>query len=39
MVKRKLNTIKFGFIFYEPLVQKGKYEDQKIKKDKIAHRS
>ena len=27
------------FIFFELKVQKGKYEGQKIKKDKIAHRS
>ena len=27
------------FIFFELNVQKGKYEDQKIKKNKIAHRS
>ena len=27
------------FIFFEPNVQKGKYEGQKIKKNKIAHRS
>ena len=27
------------FIFFEPIVQEGKYEGQKIKKDKITHRS
>ena len=27
------------FIFFELNVQKGKYEGQKIKKDKIAYRS
>ncbi len=27
------------FIFFELNVQKGKYEGQKIKKDKITHRS
>ena len=27
------------FIFFELNVQKGKYEGQKIKKNKIAHRS
>ena len=27
------------FIFFELKVQKGEYEGQKIKKDKIAHRS
>ena len=27
------------FIFFELYVQRGKYEGQKIKKNKIAHRS
>jgi len=29
MVKRKLNTFKFEFIFYEPLVQKDICDEQK----------
>ena len=38
MVKYMVSKID-RFIFFELNVQKGKYEGQKIKKDKIAHRS
>ena len=38
MVKYMVSKID-RFIFFELHVQKGKYEGQKIKKDKISHRS